>query len=96
MFLLLGALYAAVAEGVLPLPGTSFNLLHRLPLALFLVAGIVFAERALEHFGISRLESTVYRYNLTRIIRLSRRSPSWASSARSSSETSTRDSYRSA
>jgi small-conductance mechanosensitive channel len=68
--LLLGALYAAVAEGVVPLPGTSFNLLHRLPLALFLVAGIVFAERALEYFGISRLESTVSRYNLTRIIRL--------------------------
>jgi small-conductance mechanosensitive channel len=63
-----------VREGVISLPGT-FNLFHRGPfalgpLALALIAGVVFAERAVEYIAISRLESAVSKYNLTRIVRL--------------------------
>ena len=62
--------FGLVQAEVIRLPGTSFNLLHHLPLALLLVCGALFLERIAEHFGISELTSAVARYNLTRIVRL--------------------------
>ena len=68
--LLLAAFYLALQQDLVELPGTRFNLLHRVPLAALLVAAVFFLERVIEQVGIVRLESPVSRYNLTRLVRL--------------------------
>jgi small-conductance mechanosensitive channel len=68
--LVLAGFYLALEQGVVSLPGTRFNLFHRLPLVALLVSGLVFLDRVVEQIGIVRLESPVSRYNLTRVVRL--------------------------
>jgi small-conductance mechanosensitive channel len=57
-------------QRIIEVPGGSFNLLRRVSLALVIFFGAIFSEYAIEHFLVSRLESAVARYNLTRILRL--------------------------
>jgi len=68
--LLLAAFWLALQQGLVTLPGTRFNLLHRVPLVALLVVGVFFLERLVEQVGIVHLESPVSRYNLTRVVRL--------------------------
>ena len=69
-FLLFAGFYLAGKTGLIRLPGLSFDLIQKLPLLALILSGVLFAERLIEHFAIVRLESTVSRYNLTRIVRL--------------------------
>ncbi|HYK42092.1 MAG TPA: mechanosensitive ion channel family protein [Thermoanaerobaculia bacterium] len=59
-----------IDQRVVDVPGGPLSLLHRVSLALVIFFGAIFSEYAVEHFLISRLESAVARYNLTRILRL--------------------------
>jgi small-conductance mechanosensitive channel len=68
--LVLAAFYLALDQGLVTLPGTRFNLMHRVPLVALLVVGVLFVERLVERIGIVHLESPVSRYNLTRVVRL--------------------------
>lgn len=69
-FLLAAGVQLLERENVFRLPGLSFGLAHRALLVAVLLTGILLVERAIEHFGISHLESPVIRYNLKRVIRL--------------------------
>ncbi len=69
-FLVAGSTYLLERENVFRLPGLSFGLAHRTLLVVVLVTGLLLAERAIEHFAISHLESPVARYNLKRVGRL--------------------------
>lgn len=68
--LVLTAFYLALQQGLVTLPGTRFNLLHRVPLVALLLSGVFFVDRLIEQLGIVHLESPVSRYNLTRVVRL--------------------------
>jgi len=59
-----------VDQRVIDVPGGRFNLLYRISLAVVIVFGALFVDHGIERFVISRLESPVSRYNLTRILRL--------------------------
>ena len=59
-----------VDQRVIDVPGGRFNLLYRVSLAMVIVFGALFVSHGAERFLISRLESPVSRYNLTRILRL--------------------------
>ncbi|HMF10398.1 MAG TPA: mechanosensitive ion channel family protein [Thermoanaerobaculia bacterium] len=61
--------YLAGSERI-TLPGSSFGILPRLPLALALVFAALFVERLVEMYGIHKIESPVTRYNTTRVVRL--------------------------
>jgi small-conductance mechanosensitive channel len=63
-------LFFLIQDRVISAPGGSVNGLYRLSLALLVVFGGIFGDRALEHFAIGRISNAVVRYNLTRIIRL--------------------------
>jgi len=67
---LAGALYLLVELRVFSVTGGSFSVLQRIALASMIVFGALFAEQAIERFGVRRLDSTVSRYNLTRVLRL--------------------------
>src|SRR6478672_11283178 len=67
---LAGALYLLVELRVFSVTGGSFSLVQRIALAAMIVCGALFAEQAIERFGVRRLDSTVSRYNLTRVLRL--------------------------
>ncbi|MEO8429959.1 MAG: mechanosensitive ion channel family protein [Acidobacteriota bacterium] len=69
-FLAVGGLYLLDRENVVRLPGLSFGRLHRALFAAMLVAGILFLERAFEHFAIRRFGNPVVRYNAKRVVRL--------------------------
>lgn len=68
--LVAGGFLVAVEQDWIHLPGTRFNLVHKIPLVFFLVLAALFLDRLIEHFGIVRIESPVSRYNLVRIVRL--------------------------
>jgi small-conductance mechanosensitive channel len=68
--LLAGALYLLVDLRVFSVTGGSFSVLHRVALASMIIFGALLAEQAIERFGLRQLDSTVSRYNLTRILRL--------------------------
>jgi small-conductance mechanosensitive channel len=54
----------------LPLPGSLFGILHRVPLTAFAISFVLFLERLGEAFAIRRIGNAVTRYNATRIARL--------------------------
>jgi small-conductance mechanosensitive channel len=70
LFLVFAVLVYLVQSGTVWLPRGRFGLLTRVPVAGLLVFATLALERAVETFGIVRLESAVSRYNLTRIVRL--------------------------
>ena len=67
---LAGAVYLLAELRVFSVTGGSFSLVQRIALAAMIVFGTLFAEQAIERFGVRRLDSTVSRYNLTRVLRL--------------------------
>jgi small-conductance mechanosensitive channel len=70
LFLAFGLLEYLISSGSVWLPQLRFGVLARVPVAGLLVFAALTLERAVETFGIVRIESAVSRYNLTRIVRL--------------------------
>ena len=68
--LLFGVLAYLEQADRLPLPGSLFGILHRVPLTAFAIALVLFLEKLGETFAIRRIGNAATRYNATRIARL--------------------------